>query len=233
MNDGPYNWCTQHSAWGSWISRLEHTAKLICFVRDGRRGEGRLLSFRQERSTWCQERRRCSSCCLCCNPTTPPPHSHTSALSSPQTLEHTHQHIPPCTCVHTLKHTPLALNLLDSCSTKLGCFLDNRPQPHAEPMPLCHNATLFSLPGIFKGRFKYSSGPVWGSLDVTLHTLLKILVTTFKSASAPGNCNKAKPYKPIFGSQASTSSTEQRYFKNSRINILPLISNTSPMNKQS
>lgn len=74
MNDGPYNWCTQHSAWGSWISRLEHTAKLICFVRDGRRGEGRLLSFRQERCTWCQERRRCSSCCLCCrahHPSTP------------------------------------------------------------------------------------------------------------------------------------------------------------------
>lgn len=66
MSDGPYNLCTQHSAWGSWISRLEHTAKLICFVRDGRRGEGRLLSFRQERSTWCQERRRCS---FCCNPT--------------------------------------------------------------------------------------------------------------------------------------------------------------------
>lgn len=92
MNDGPYNWCTQHSAWGSWISRLEHTAKLICFVKDGRRGEGRLLSFRQERSTWCQERRRCSSCCLCCNPSTPPSHSHTSPFSSPQTLEHSTQH---------------------------------------------------------------------------------------------------------------------------------------------
>lgn len=97
MNDGLYNWCTRHGAWGSWISRLEHTAKLICFVRDGRREEERLLSFRQERSTWCQERRRCSSCCLCCNPTTPPPlhpiamHSHPpSAASSPQTLEHTH-----------------------------------------------------------------------------------------------------------------------------------------------
>lgn len=71
MNDGPYNWCAQHSAWGSWISGLEHTAKLICFVKDGGRGEGRLLSFRQEPSTWCQERRRCSSRCLCCNPTTP------------------------------------------------------------------------------------------------------------------------------------------------------------------
>lgn len=72
MNDGPYNWCSQHGAWGSWISRLEHRAKLICFVRDGRREEGRLLSFRQERSTWCQERRRCSSCCLvcCCSNTT-------------------------------------------------------------------------------------------------------------------------------------------------------------------
>lgn len=73
MNDGPHNWCSQRGAWGSWISRLEHAAKLICFVRDGRRGEKRLLSFRQERSTWCQERRRCSSCCLRWNPTAPPP----------------------------------------------------------------------------------------------------------------------------------------------------------------
>lgn len=93
MNDGPYNWCTQRSAWGSWISGVEHRAKLICFVRDGRRGEERLLSFRQEPSTWCQERRRCSSCCLCCNPTTPAPHSHTPPISSPLTTEHTPQHV--------------------------------------------------------------------------------------------------------------------------------------------
>lgn len=97
MNDGPYNWYTQHSAWGSWISRLEHTAKLICFVRDGRRGEGRLLSFRQERSTWCQERRRCSSCCLRCSPTNPPPHSHTSPLV--HTLTRTQA------CAHSQTHT--------------------------------------------------------------------------------------------------------------------------------
>lgn len=134
MNDCPYNWCSQHSAWGSWISRLEHTAKLICFVKDGRRGEGRLLSFRQERSTWCQERRRCSSCCLRCNPTTPPSHSHTSPLSSPQTSEHTHQHIlypHVCVCVH-YKHAAQTLNHSDC--TKLKCFLDNPSQPHAEPV---------------------------------------------------------------------------------------------------
>lgn len=110
MNDGPYNWCTQHSAWGSWISSLEHTAKLICFVKDGRRGEGRLLSFRQERSTWCQERRRCSSCCLCCNPTTPPPHSHTPP-HSPRLLPtdmraHTpaHTRVSLCVCAVTNTH---------------------------------------------------------------------------------------------------------------------------------
>lgn len=110
MNDGPYNWCTQHSAWGSWISRLEHTAKLICFVRDGRRVEGRLLSFRQERSTWCQERRRCSSCCLRCNRTSPPPHSPApTSLSSPQTFEHMHQHIPARTHTYTAGTQPIPL----------------------------------------------------------------------------------------------------------------------------
>lgn len=175
MNDGPYNWCTQHSAWGSWISRLEHTAKLICFVRDGRRVEGRLLSFRQERSTWCQERRRCSSCCLRCNRTSPPPHSPSpTSLSSPQTFEHMHQHIPARTNAHTHTHTLLALNLFHSCRTKLECCLDNRPQPHAEPMPLCHNATLSSLQRFFKRghhlcRFKYSNELHWGSLDVAAH----------------------------------------------------------------
>lgn len=90
MNDGPHNWCSQRGARGSWISRLEHAAKLICFVRDGRRGERRLLSFRQERSTWCQERRRCSSCCLRCNPPTAaqPPSRHQST----HTLTHPHTH---------------------------------------------------------------------------------------------------------------------------------------------
>lgn len=105
MNDGPYNWCTQHSAWGSWISRLEHTAKLICFVKDGRRGEGRLLSFRQESSTWCQERRRCSSCCLCCNPSTPPSHSHTSPPLLPTDIRaHTHTSTYPRVCALTNTH---------------------------------------------------------------------------------------------------------------------------------
>lgn len=151
MNDGSYNWCTQHSAWGSWISGLEHTAKLICFVKDGSRGEGRLLSFRQERSTWCQERRRCSSCCLCCHPTAPPPHSHTPPLSSPKTLEHTHQPIPACicACACTHKHTHHKHSTY-SDSTKLERCLDSRPRPHAEPRPLCHHATLILLPGIKK-----------------------------------------------------------------------------------
>lgn len=142
MNDGPYNWCAQHSAWGSWISGLEHTAKLICFVKDGRRGEGRLLSFRQERSTWCQERRRCSSCCLCCSLTTPPPHSHTPPLSSPQTSEHTHQHIPACMCVHALtnthhKHSTYATLTAQSSSVALTANATLSP---------CYS---FWLPGIF------------------------------------------------------------------------------------
>ena len=165
MSDGPYNWCTQHSAWGSWISRLEHRAKLICFVRDSRRGEGRLLSFRQERSTWCQERRRCSSCCLCCNPTTTPPHSHSPPPPRlpidnwAQTPAHMHcVCVCVCVCVHacskTHKHAPLALNLLHSDCTKLKRCLDNWVQPHTEPMPLCHNATLLSLPEILKQSFK-------------------------------------------------------------------------------
>lgn len=100
MNDGPYNWCAQHSAWGSWISGLEHTAKLICFVKDGGRGEGRLLSFRQEPSTWCQQRRRCSSCCLCCNPHHPITVHHPSP---PRRHQSTHQHMRfgGCVCVHT------------------------------------------------------------------------------------------------------------------------------------
>lgn len=173
MNDGPYNWCTQHSAWGSWISGLEHTAKLICFVKDGRRGEGRLLSFRQERSTWCQERRRCSSCCLCCNPTTPPPHSHTPPLSSPKILEHTHQHIPTCICACTHKHTHHKHSTY-SDSTKLERCLDSRPRPHAEPRPLCHHATLISLPGIKKKKkFKYSTQAHQASLDVAVHINVK------------------------------------------------------------
>lgn len=96
MNDGPYNWCAQHSAWGSWISGLEHTAKLICFVKDGGRGEGRLLSFRQEPSTWCQERRRCSSCCLCCNPHHPITVKHPSP---PRRHQSTHQHMCFGVCV--------------------------------------------------------------------------------------------------------------------------------------
>lgn len=107
MNDGPSNWCAQHSAWGSWISGLEHTAKLICFVKDGGRGEGRLLSFRQEPSTWCQERRRCSSCCLCCNPHHPitlhhpsPPHRHQS----------THQHVRFGVCARAPTNGLLQLN---------------------------------------------------------------------------------------------------------------------------
>lgn len=106
MNDGPYNWCAQHSAWGSWISGLEHTAKLICFVKDGRRGEGRLLSFRQEPSTWCQERRRCSSCCLPCNPHHPITLHH---WSPPRRHQSTHQHtrsgarVCVCVCAHAHK----------------------------------------------------------------------------------------------------------------------------------
>lgn len=146
MNDGPYNWCTQHSAWGSWISGLEHTAKLICFVKDGRRGEGRLLSFRQERSTWCQERRRCSSCCLCCNPTSPPPHSHAPPLLLPaDTRARTHQRIPARIRARgrAHEHTPQALNSLGSDSTKPRRCLDSRPRPHAEPRPLWHRAHFF------------------------------------------------------------------------------------------
>lgn len=97
MNDGPYNWCAQHSAWGSWISGLEHTAKLICFVKDGGRGEGRLLSFRQEPSTWCQERRRCSSCCLCGNP------HHPITVHQPIRV-HTSTCVLVCVCART--HVP-------------------------------------------------------------------------------------------------------------------------------
>lgn len=138
MNDGPYNWCAQHSAWGSWISGLEHTAKLICFVKDGRRGEGRLLSFRQERSTWCQERRRCSSCCLCCSPTTPPP-LHPIAIhhpSPPHRHQSTHTSTYPhaCVCVHTHKYTSQALSLHH--------WLHRAQVLPLQPMPLCHHATL-------------------------------------------------------------------------------------------
>ena len=144
MNDGPYNWCTQHSAWGSWISRLEHRAKLICFVRDGRRGEGRLLSFRQERSTWCQERRRCSSCCLRRNPTTPPPFTTPPPRLPTDMRAHTpaHTHVYACVCLCWCVCVCAPLNLLHPDCTKLPRCLDNRPQPHAEPMPLGHKATL-------------------------------------------------------------------------------------------
>lgn len=108
-------------------------------MKDGRRGEGRLLSFRQERSTWCQERRRCSSCCLCCHPTAPPPHSHTPPLSSPKTLEHTHQPIPACICACACTHTtstqptPTAQSSSVALTADLGLTLN---RGHFVTMPL-------------------------------------------------------------------------------------------------
>lgn len=194
MNDGPYNWCTQHSAWGSWISRLEHTAKLICFVRDGRRVEGRLLSFRQERSTWCQERRRCSSCCLRCNRTSPPPHSPSpTSLSSPQTFEHMHQHIPARTnahthtlCWHSTYSTLVAQSSSVALTTDLSLMLN---QCHFVTMPLFPLCKDFLKGGtIYAGLNTLMN--CTGALLMSLLTLFKILVTTSKYVK--GICPKAK-----------------------------------------